>query len=86
MGLAAQGIHAGAALYVLINAAGVPLTDDDIKTAIRNASSLRVNLFVPEAAFENLSKQQIRRLESPTIQCVNMIYDELRRVVTDIDM
>ena len=32
------------------------LTDDDIKTAIRNASSLRVNLFVPEAAFENLSK------------------------------
>jgi dynamin 1-like protein len=27
------------------------LTDDDIKTAIRNASSLRPNLFVPEVAF-----------------------------------
>lgn len=33
------------------------LTDDDIKTAIRNASSLRSNLFVPEVAFEVLSKQ-----------------------------
>lgn len=46
------------------------LTDDDIKTAIRNASSLRPNLFVPEVAFEVLSKQQINRLESPSLQCV----------------
>lgn len=32
------------------------LTDEDIKTAIRNSSSLRPNLFVPEVAFELLSK------------------------------
>ena len=32
------------------------LTDDDLKTAIRNASSLKPNLFVPEVAFEVLSK------------------------------
>jgi len=32
------------------------LTDDDIKTAIRNSSALRPNLFVPELAFETLSK------------------------------
>ena len=32
------------------------LTDDDIRTAIQNASSLRPNLFVPEVAFETLSK------------------------------
>jgi dynamin 1-like protein len=43
------------------------LTDDDIKTAIRNASSLRPNLFVPEVAFQVLSKQQILRLESPSL-------------------
>lgn len=43
------------------------LTDDDIKTAIRNASSLRPNLFVPEQAFEILSKQQVKRLESPSL-------------------
>lgn len=43
------------------------LTDEDLKTAIRNASSLRPNLFVPEVAFEVLSKQQIQRLESPSL-------------------
>lgn len=43
------------------------LTDDDLRTAIRNACSLRPNLFVPEGAFEVLSKQQIARLESPSL-------------------
>ena len=62
------------------------LTDDDIKTAIRNASSLRPNLFLPEVAFEVLSKQQINRLESPSLQCVQLIYEELRRVVVEIEM
>ena len=33
------------------------LTDDDIKTAIRNAGALKPNLFLPEVAFEILSKQ-----------------------------
>ena len=33
------------------------LSDEDIKTAIRNASALGTSLFVPEVAFENLSKQ-----------------------------
>lgn len=33
------------------------LTDEDIKTAIRNASSLGPNLFLPELAFELLCKQ-----------------------------
>ena len=46
------------------------LKDSDIKTAIRNASSLGPNLFVPEVAFELLSKQQIQRLEAPSLHCV----------------
>jgi dynamin 1-like protein len=33
------------------------LSDDDIKTAIRNASGLGPNLLVPEVAFEILSKK-----------------------------
>ena len=33
------------------------LDDEDIKTAIRNATSLKPNLFVPEVAFEVLCKQ-----------------------------
>lgn len=62
------------------------LTGEDLKTAIRNASSLRPNLFVPETAFEVLSKQQIQRLESPSLQCVQLVYEELRRIVAEIDM
>ena len=62
------------------------LTDDDIKTAIRNASGLRPNLFVPEQAFETLSKMQIARLESPSLQCVMLVYEELRRLVGEIEM
>ena len=33
------------------------LTDDDLKTAIRNATGLGPNLFVPEAAFEILCRK-----------------------------
>ena len=62
------------------------LTDEDIMTAIRNASSLRPNLFVPEVAFEILSKQQIKRLESPSLQCVQLVFEELRRIVLEIEM
>lgn len=62
------------------------LSDDDIKTAIRNASGLKPNLFVPEVAFEILSKQQIKRLESPSLQCVQLVFEELRRIVVEIEM
>jgi dynamin 1-like protein len=62
------------------------LSDDDIKTAIRNTSGLRPNLFVPEVAFEVLSKQQIKRLESPSLQCVQLVFEELRRIVVEIEM
>lgn len=62
------------------------LSDDDLKTAIRNASSLRPNLFVPEMAFEVLSKQQIARLETPALQCVQLVYEELRRIISDIEI
>lgn len=62
------------------------LSDEDIKTAIRNASSLGPNLFVPEMAFELLSKQQIQRLEAPSLHCVQMVFEELRRIVVEIEM
>lgn len=62
------------------------LSDEDIKTAIRNASGLKPNLFVPEVAFEILCKQQIKRLESPSLQCVQLVFEELRRIVMEIDM
>lgn len=42
------------------------------------------SLFVPEGAFEVLVRQQMARLLEPSLQCVNMVYEELRRLVLEI--
>jgi len=41
-------------------------------------------LFIPEIAFELLVKRQIRRLVDPSIQCAELVYDELQRIVNQI--
>ncbi|KAI7727977.1 hypothetical protein M8C21_002822, partial [Ambrosia artemisiifolia] len=53
------------------------LTDDDIRTAIHNATGPRSALFVPEVPFEVLIRRQIARLLDPSLQCARFIYDEL---------
>ncbi|OVA01830.1 Dynamin central domain [Macleaya cordata] len=53
------------------------LTDDDIRTAIQNATGTRSALFVPEVPFEVLIRRQIARLLDPSLQCARFIYDEL---------
>nr|XP_043623837.1 dynamin-related protein 3A-like isoform X2 [Erigeron canadensis] len=53
------------------------LTDDDIRTAIQNATGPRSALFVPEVPFEVLIRRQIGRLLDPSLQCARFIYDEL---------
>ncbi len=42
------------------------------------------SLFVPEGAFEVLIKQQISRLLEPSLDCANLVYEELRRIVLQI--
>uniref|UniRef100_A0A7S3Z876 Dynamin GTPase n=1 Tax=Lotharella globosa TaxID=91324 RepID=A0A7S3Z876_9EUKA len=61
------------------------LSDTDIRTAIRNATGPRPSLFVPDVAFEMLVKRQIARLEDPSIQCVEMVHDELTKVATQCE-
>ncbi|CAJ0931099.1 unnamed protein product, partial [Mesorhabditis belari] len=53
----------------------------DILTAIRNATGPRPALFVPEVAFELLVKRQIQRLEEPSLRCVDLVHEELQRIV-----
>lgn len=53
------------------------LSDDDIRTAIQNATGPKNVLFVPEVPFEVLVRQQIARLLEPNLQCAQFIYDEL---------
>ncbi|XVE93604.1 hypothetical protein REPUB_Repub01dG0208600 [Reevesia pubescens] len=56
------------------------LTDDDVRTAIQNATGPRSALFVPEVPFEVLVRRQIARLLDPSLQCARFIYDELIKI------
>lgn len=62
------------------------LTEQDIQTAIKNASAMSPSLFVPEGAFEVLVRQQIARLLEPSLDCAYQVYEELRRIVIEIDL
>lgn len=57
------------------------LTPMDILTAIRNANGPRPALFVPEVSFELLVKRQIRRLEEPSLRCVELVHEEMQRII-----
>eukprot|EP00823_Brevimastigomonas_motovehiculus_P005625 TRINITY_DN4181_c0_g1_i1.p1 TRINITY_DN4181_c0_g1~~TRINITY_DN4181_c0_g1_i1.p1 ORF type:complete len:427 (-),score=113.72 TRINITY_DN4181_c0_g1_i1:307-1587(-) len=61
------------------------LTDQDIRTAIRNATGPRPSLFIPEVSFEILVKRQIERLQPPSLQCVDLVFDELKRVAAQCE-
>lgn len=56
------------------------LTPVDVRNAIRNATGPRPALFVPEASFEVLTKQQISKLEGPAQRCVDLVFEELQRL------
>ncbi|CAO3633085.1 unnamed protein product [Cunninghamella blakesleeana] len=56
------------------------LTNNDIRTAIRNSTGPRPSLFVPEIAFDLLVKPQIKLLESPSLRCVELVYEELMKI------
>lgn len=61
------------------------LSDEDIRTTIRNANGPRQALFVPEVSFELLAKRQIKRLEQPGLQCIDLVFDELQRVTSQCE-
>ncbi|CAL9696902.1 unnamed protein product [Knipowitschia caucasica] len=57
------------------------LTTIDVLTAIRNATGPRPALFVPEISFELLVKRQIKRLEEPSLRCVELVHEEMQRII-----
>ncbi|CAK9437799.1 uncharacterized protein LODBEIA_P21770 [Lodderomyces beijingensis] len=60
------------------------LSVHDIRTAIRNSTGPRPSLFVPELAFDLLVKPQINLLEDPSQRCVEMVYEELMKIVHSV--
>lgn len=62
------------------------LSDEEIRTTIRNANGTRPALFVPEVSFDLLVRRQITRLEQPGIQCVDLVYEELQRIANQSEV
>ena len=58
--------------------------DIDIRTILYNSSGSAPALFVGTTAFELIVKQQIKRLEDPSLKCVSLVYDELVRILTQL--
>jgi replication fork clamp-binding protein CrfC len=55
--------------------------DMDIRTVLYNSSGSSPALFVGTTAFELVVKQQIKRLEDPSLKCASLVYDELIRIL-----
>lgn len=60
------------------------IKDGDIRTIMHNTSGSAPSLFVGTQAFEVLVKQQIHRMEDPSVRCINLIFDELVRILSQI--
>lgn len=60
------------------------IKDVDIRTILYNSSGSAPALFVGTTAFELIVKQQIKRLEDPSLKCVSLVYDELVRILTQL--
>ena len=59
------------------------IRDQDIQVAMANSNGVRHPLFIPESSFDLLVKKQISRLEQPGLQCVDLVYDEMIRMVSE---
>lgn len=55
--------------------------DIDIRYILYNSSGSSPALFVGTTAFERIVKEQIRRLEEPSLKCASLVYDELVRIL-----
>lgn len=58
--------------------------DVDIRTILYNSSGSSPALFVGTTAFEVIIKQQIKRLEEPSLKCATLVYDELVRILNQL--
>eukprot|EP01105_Mastigella_eilhardi_P006336 TRINITY_DN1794_c0_g3_i3.p1 TRINITY_DN1794_c0_g3~~TRINITY_DN1794_c0_g3_i3.p1 ORF type:complete len:826 (-),score=244.31 TRINITY_DN1794_c0_g3_i3:340-2817(-) len=61
------------------------LTVEDLRTVIRNTTGSKASLFIPEESFEILVKQQVAKLEKPALECSELVYEELQRIVMQIE-
>ncbi|KAJ6587354.1 Dynamin central region-domain-containing protein [Mycena sp. CBHHK59/15] len=58
--------------------------DVDIRTIIYSCSGSTPALFIQTTVFEYIAKQQIARLEEPSLKCCQLVYDELFRILGEL--
>ena len=56
------------------------LSDEDVRTAIKNSGGIKGTLLIPEAPFELLVRRAIERLLAPSLQCKDFVHAELLRM------
>ena len=56
----------------------------EIAFAIRNIHGVRVGLFTPDKAFEQIVKRQIVKLREPAMKCVDLVVVELSNILKKI--
>ena len=76
--------HEAFASYVFAMRAGPQLTTEKLRTVIRNSSGIQANLFPSDRAFLTITKEQVMRLEEPSVQCVLFVHEELRKLCSHI--
>ncbi|KAJ6451898.1 Dynamin central region-domain-containing protein [Mycena sanguinolenta] len=60
------------------------IKDVEIRSILYSASGTAPALFIGTAAFEVLVKNQVTRLEEPSLKCCQLVYDELLRILGEI--
>jgi len=62
------------------------LTQEDIRITMRNSKGAKTWLFIPEDTFEVLAKRQLKQLEMPILNCVELIVAELQSLCGECEM
>lgn len=57
------------------------LTDEYIRINARNMAGMQAYLFPSDRVFVALSKQQVGRLEEPSLKCVQFVFEELLKII-----
>jgi len=62
------------------------LSEEDIRITMRNSKGAKTWLFIPEDTFEVLAKRQVKQLELPALQCVELVVAELQTLCAECEM
>ncbi|KAK9507832.1 hypothetical protein O3M35_007606 [Rhynocoris fuscipes] len=50
-------------------------------TAIRNANGVKSTVFIPDICLELLIKKEVKKLENPSLKCVQLVFEEMQKTV-----